>query len=99
MKPEQKKEALRWLEQAERDFDDAKYTDKGRRYNLACFLAQQSAEKALKAYIYSRGIEQVWGHSVCEVKYCDELIDGYDKSGRQLYKLGNAWTNFKIRQT
>ena len=26
---------------------------------------------------------------------CDELIDVYDKSGRQLYKLGNAWTNFK----
>lgn len=29
------------------------------------------------------------------VKRCDELIDVYDKSGRQLYKLGNAWTNFK----
>ena len=29
---------------------------------------------------------------------CDELIDIYDKSGRQLYKLGNAWTNFKTRQ-
>jgi four helix bundle protein len=31
------------------------------------------------------------------VKRCDELIDIYDKSGRQLYKLGNAWTNFKTR--
>lgn len=27
---------------------------------------------------------------------CGELIDIYDKSGRQLYKLGNAWTNFKV---
>ncbi|MBM3253293.1 MAG: four helix bundle protein [Candidatus Omnitrophica bacterium] len=33
------------------------------------------------------------------IKLCDELIDTYDKSGRQLYKLGNAWTNFKLRTT
>ena len=31
------------------------------------------------------------------VKRCEELIDIYDKSGRQLYKLGQAWTNFKTR--
>lgn len=32
------------------------------------------------------------------MKQCDELIDIYDKSGRQLYKLGNAWTNFKTQK-
>ena len=32
-----------------------------------------------------------------DVKICDELIDAYDKSGRQLYKLGSAWTDFKRR--
>lgn len=31
------------------------------------------------------------------VNRCEELIDIYDKSGRQLYKLGNAWTSFKTR--
>jgi len=31
------------------------------------------------------------------IKGCDELIDLYDKSGRQLYKLGNSWTKFKKR--
>lgn len=25
----------------------------------------------------------------------DELVLGYDKSGRQIYRLGEAWTNFK----
>jgi four helix bundle protein len=30
---------------------------------------------------------------------CEELIDIYDKSGRQLYKLGNAWITFKQRAT
>jgi four helix bundle protein len=31
------------------------------------------------------------------IKRCDELVDLYDKSGRQLYKLGNSWTKFKKR--
>lgn len=28
----------------------------------------------------------------------DELIDAYDKAGRQLYKLSGAWTKFKDEQ-
>lgn len=27
-------------------------------------------------------------------KLCERLIDIYDKSGRQLYKLGKAWESF-----
>ena len=34
-----------------------------------------------------------------DLDLCDKLIDLYDKSGRQLYKLGNSWTNFKRRKT
>ena len=34
-----------------------------------------------------------------DTKLCDKLIDIYDKTGRQLYKLGESWTNFKRRQT
>jgi HEPN domain-containing protein len=60
-------EAERWLEQARRDLDDARYAAKGARWNLTCFLAQQAAEKALKAYLYARGAEAVWGHSVAEL--------------------------------
>lgn len=29
----------------------------------------------------------------------DKLVDIYDKSGRQLYNLSMAWTNFKRRST
>ncbi len=36
---------------------------------------------------------------IVNVKRCDELIDMYDKTGRQLYKLGNSWTSFKKRKT
>ena len=68
-------EAERWLAQARRDLDDARYAAAGRRWNLACFLAQQAAEKALKAYLYARGAETVWGHSVAEL--CAEAA-GHD---------------------
>jgi HEPN domain-containing protein len=47
MKPEQKKEAERWMRQAEEDLDVANLLAKNRRYNVACFMAQQAAEKAL----------------------------------------------------
>ena len=32
-----------------------------------------------------------------DVGICEPLIDTYDKSGRQLYKLAKAWTSFKER--
>jgi HEPN domain-containing protein len=60
-------EAARWLEQARRDLDDAEFAASGSRWNLACFLAQQAAEKALKAYLFARGAETVWGHSVADL--------------------------------
>lgn len=33
-----------------------------------------------------------------EVELCGRMIDIYDKAGRQLYKLGLAWSNFKERR-
>ncbi len=66
-------EGKRWLRQAERDLDDARYAFKGKRYNLTCFLAQQAAEKALKGYLYAQGAELVMGHSVREL--CADAAD------------------------
>jgi HEPN domain-containing protein len=67
MKLEPVVEGLRWLSQGEQDLNDAEFNLSGKRYNVACFLAQQSAEKALKAYLFSKGAEEVWGHSVAEL--------------------------------
>ena len=33
--------------------------------------------------------------SYISVKLCEELIESYDKTGRQLYKLRESWSNFK----
>ncbi len=60
-------EGRRWLAQAEADLDAARYNFDGERFYIACFLAQQSAEKAIKAYLYARGEERVVGHSVTEL--------------------------------
>jgi len=42
-----KSESERWINQALKDLDDAKFNLSGERYNVACFLAQQSAEKVI----------------------------------------------------
>jgi HEPN domain-containing protein len=64
MKRDPRSEGLRWLEQAQADRKGAQLLFDGGSYHLACFVAQQIAEKALKAFIYSRGEEIVIGHSV-----------------------------------
>lgn len=60
-------EGLRWLEQAEIDLGWTKHLAAEGGYHLACFLAQQVAEKALKAFLYAQGEEVVVGHSVARL--------------------------------
>jgi len=56
-------ESRRWLEEARWDLDTARDLHEKARYNAACFYAQQAAEKAVKALIYSLN-EAPLGHSV-----------------------------------
>jgi four helix bundle protein len=41
--------------------------------------------------------KDIYAHFV-DVKQVESLIDIYDKSGRQIYKLSEAWNNFKARK-
>ncbi len=59
-----------WLDQAESDLSHAVHDMEGSFYEWACFSAQQSAEKAIKAVFQKKGAE-VWGHSVSDL--LDEL--------------------------
>ncbi len=56
-------EARRWLRQARHDRDAARLNAAEGFPEVACFLSQQSAEKALKAFLYARGQGPVLGHS------------------------------------
>jgi len=93
MKRSNEEEAKRWLQQAKRDLDDAIFSKEGQRYNLACFLSQQAAEKAIKAYLYSQGAEFVWGHSVAEL-----INDAtqFDKSFVEIKKEGGSLDKYYI---
>ena len=62
-----------WFIQACNDLEDARYLMDGRKYNSACFFAQQSVEKALKAFLLFAGADEVWGHSVYEL--CNDSKD------------------------
>jgi HEPN domain-containing protein len=88
--PNDAAEGARWLRQARQDLNDADYNRQGERYNLACFLGQQAAEKALKAFLYFRGAEDVWGHSLidlCEdAKLFEMFFDIVKSDARQLDK-------------
>ncbi|NTW21878.1 MAG: HEPN domain-containing protein, partial [Nostocales cyanobacterium W4_Combined_metabat2_030] len=45
-----------WLRQAKRDLDHARLALSGGNYEWACFAAQQSAEKAVKALF----LKKIW---------------------------------------
>ena len=83
-------EGARWLRQAQQDLDDASFLRQGERYNTACFMGQQAAEKAVKAYLYNRRVEDIWGHSLvdlCEdAKLFDMMFDTIKSEVRQLDK-------------
>jgi len=64
MRDEPVEEGRRWLRQATEDLRWTHHLAEQGAYHLACFLAQQVAEKALKAFLYAQGEEIVLGHSV-----------------------------------
>ena len=68
----------RWIKQAIADLDAASYNKKNFPFN-SCFLAQQSGEKALKAYLYKNGKRDILTHSTIRlVKLCSEISQDFD---------------------
>jgi len=62
------REAARWMLQARDDLEFVKWVlSEGRFFDKGCFLAQQAAEKAVKACLYMKGARVVLGHSVAEL--------------------------------
>ena len=62
-----KEEAENWLNQAEEDLETAKYNFNGKRFSAAAFFAQQSAEKALKALLLSKGHSLIKIHDLVKL--------------------------------
>lgn len=77
-------EARRWFAQAEYDLHAAQETMNIQLYSYACFIAQQAAEKALKAFLYAQGERAIKGHSVATL--CKEATRFNKEFSRVLYQ-------------
>ena len=86
-------ESKRWFEQAKYDLKTSQWNVKGNLFAPACFWAQQSAEKAVKAFLYSKGERFVIGHSVSELL---EKCKIYDKDFKTLIPIGAFLDRFYI---
>ena len=66
-------EAERWRRQAANDLAFARVALRERFHAQACFIAQQAAEKAVKAIAYGLGERTVLGHSLVTLisRYAD----------------------------
>jgi HEPN domain-containing protein len=64
-----------WLDEAEGDLEHAKSDMERGFYNWACFSAQQSAEKAVKA-VFQKLNAEAWGHSAAGL--FEELSKQYE---------------------
>lgn len=63
-----------WINQAQRDLAAASHQRSGGFHEWAAFMAQQAAEKAIKA-VYQRLGGDAWGHS------CHQLLVGLREKG------------------
>ena len=71
-------EAARWTEQSKHDAEAADVNRREGYHEVACFLCQQAAEKALKAFLYQQGERPVIGHSVYMLcKRCQEYREDF----------------------
>lgn len=70
------READRWWRQALSDFDFLSKIREMGKYDTGCFLAQQTAEKGLKAYLFAQGEELIFTHSI--FKLC-EMASRYER--------------------
>jgi len=68
-------EFARWFEQARDDLRAAQTSREGGHHEWACFQAQQSAEKALKAFLLLHGKRQFLSHSIQELLREAQEID------------------------
>jgi HEPN domain-containing protein len=58
---------LDWLRQAENDLAWARHSLDGGFYAQTCFASQQAAEKALKAFCFSKGFDVIRTHSLFQM--------------------------------
>lgn len=82
-----------WLEKAENDLDWAKDTLAGKRFGGVCFLCQQAAEKALKAYLFFLKQKLIRTHNL---PLLNEKCKKFDQDFSQLDNAVDTLNNYYV---
>lgn len=69
------------------------YAKKHQKFGFQKYIDDAMAE-ANETIVGLEHIKDIYG---IEIEICNELIEIYDKTARQLYNLGKAWNSFKSR--
>ncbi len=64
--------AASWMAQADADLEAARASADQNRHALACLLSHETAVKAVKGFLYSRGAEMVWGEHLSDL--CEDAM-------------------------
>ena len=88
-----KEESLRWFDQAMHDFEVAENNSKAGFYSDACFMYEQSVQKALKAYLISQGNRYVLEHSIQELA---KLCMKYENAFKDVIEMGMILDRYYI---
>lgn len=62
-----KQDAERWLRQAEHDLTIAETHLRSGAYSDCCFMSEQTAQKAMKAFLFAQGERAVLSHSIASM--------------------------------
>jgi len=93
-------EGLRWLDQAKADLKTAEDCLADKNYYASAFFSQQSAEKALKGLLYSKGFRALVTHSVTELleesSKHENVFKKFIDQGKELdrHYIGSRYPNF-----
>jgi HEPN domain-containing protein len=90
---ESNSEAQIWFRQAQSNYRFLSVAKKSESYDLVCFLSQQVAEEALRAYLVCHGKDETSTHAVMEL--C-EIASQYDEGFLQLKNEIEALNYFNI---
>lgn len=90
---ESNSEAQIWFRQAQSNYRFLSVAKKSESYDLVCFLSQQVAEEALRAYLACHGKNETSTHAVMEL--C-EVASQYDEGFLQLKNEIEALNYFNI---
>lgn len=83
-----KEEADRWMRQAEADMKTAKTLFEAKDFAASSFQAQQAAEKALKALLYSKG-RKPFGHSLVGL-LAEVVKEGFPEPNQDFREATNS---------